>query len=422
MPSPSPLHITITTLHELPPSNINRDDTGAPKMTVFGATPRIAPSSQSQKRPVRLQLQDLFDDPAVRTRRLPELIGEQLVKEHGWDDAWTATRAGLLVILAAGFKGLKASTTGRGKTTRFTGETNTALFLVGNAPALLAAVAERHRDLLQAAGDKDLTAAAKKADDEGDPAEVKGVIGTISSTGRDEIRRIVNRSNKVISLFGRMLADDPGSRVDGAAQVAFGLGTHAADEQEDYYTAVDDITAQRQDQPGAGFLDVSLHTAGVLRRWASIDLNDLARNLTGSGMDIDDPHETALEVTAAFLRSFALTLPRAKRRTHPAEVGPDLVHISVRTDQPIDYAGAWSQPVTDSGQGWMGPSIDRYNSYVPKMNKIFGLTGLAAHGHVTTADAPLGNLGARHDGVDGLIAQIVGIARAEQATRRQDSL
>ncbi|MFI0818241.1 type I-E CRISPR-associated protein Cas7/Cse4/CasC [Streptomyces sp. NPDC021098] len=415
----APLHVTITTLHELPPSNVNRDDTGAPKMTVFGGQSRISPSSQSQKRPVRLQLQDVFDDPALRTRRMPELIGERLVKEHGWEDAWTATRAGLLVILAAGFKGLKASTTGKGANTKYTGETNTALFLVGDAPALLAAIAARHSGVLQAATDKDLTAAAKKADDDGDPAEAKGVISTIAAADRDEIRRIVNRSNKVISLFGRMLADDPGSRVDGAVQVAFGLGTHAADEQEDYYTAVDDITAQRQDQPGAGFLDVSLHTAGVVRRWASVDLNELASNLAKPGVEVADPYETALELTAAFLRTFALTLPRAKRRTHAAEVGPDLVHVSMRTDQPVDYAGAWSKPVADSGEGWMGPSIERYNAYVPKMNKVFGLTGLASHGHVTTADQDLDNLGQRHEGVDALISKILNDARAEQATRRE---
>ncbi|MFJ9473370.1 type I-E CRISPR-associated protein Cas7/Cse4/CasC [Streptomyces caniferus] len=412
-----PLHVTITTLHELPPSNVNRDDTGTPKMTVFGGQPRIAPSSQSQKRPVRLQLQDMFEDPATRTRRMPELIGEQLVKDHGWEEGWPTTRAGLLVILAAGFKGLKASTTGQGKNVRYTGETNTGLFLVGDAPALLAEVADRHREALLNATDKDLAAAAKKAEADEDPSKAGSVIATVATADRDEIRNIVNRSNKIISLFGRMLADDPGSNVDGALQVAFGLGTHAADEAEDYYTAVDDITAQRQDRPGAGYLDVSLHTAGVVRRWASVDLNELTRNLSKAGIQTDNPQATAREVTAAFLRAFALTLPRAKRRTHPAEVGPDLVHISVRTDQPIDYAGAWSKPVPPTADGWMEPSIARYDAYVPKMNRIFGLTGLAAHGHVTTSDQPLDNLGTRRPGLDELISHVTTAVQDIQSTR-----
>ncbi|MFI0155888.1 type I-E CRISPR-associated protein Cas7/Cse4/CasC [Streptomyces lydicus] len=416
-----PLHVTITTLHELPPSNVNRDDSGTPKMTVFGGQPRIAPSSQSQKRPVRLQLQDMFDDPATRTRRMPELIGEQLVKNHGWEEGWPTTRAGLLVILAAGFKGLKASV-GQGKNARYTGETNTALFLIGDAPKHLADVAQRHRDALLEATDKDLAAAAKKADADEDPSKGGSVIATVATADRDEIRNIVNRSNKIISLFGRMLADDPGSRVDGAVQVAFGLGTHAADEAEDYYTAVDDITAQRQDQPGAGFLDVSLHTAGVVRRWASVNINELVENLSKAGVKTGDPHATAMEVTAAFLRAFALTLPRAKRRTHPAEVGPDLVHISVRTDQPIDYAGAWSKPVPATAEGWMEPSIARYNAYVPKMNRIFGLTGLAAHGHVTTSDQPLDNLGTKQPGIDELISHITTAVQATQTTRTKAAI
>lgn len=66
------LHI----LQNVAPSNLNRDDTGAPKDAAFGGTRRARLSSQSLKRAMREQFttDGTAFDAAVRTKRLIEAV------------------------------------------------------------------------------------------------------------------------------------------------------------------------------------------------------------------------------------------------------------------------------------------------------------------------------------------------------------
>src|SRR5690606_14372109 len=88
------LTIDIHALQSLPPSNINRDDTGAPKTAVFGGVPRQRVSSQSWKRAIRRDFEDKLPAGTVgyRTKRAAGLIAkriEDLTGEAGqaWDRA-----------------------------------------------------------------------------------------------------------------------------------------------------------------------------------------------------------------------------------------------------------------------------------------------------------------------------------------------
>ena len=71
-------------LKNYPPTNLNRDDTGAPKTCSFGGTTRGRISSQCLKRSWRTS--DLFkaevgaEKLGVRTRKLPELVAERLLE------------------------------------------------------------------------------------------------------------------------------------------------------------------------------------------------------------------------------------------------------------------------------------------------------------------------------------------------------
>lgn len=81
--------IEIHVLQNFAPSNLNRDDTGAPKDALFGGTRRARISSQCIKRSVR----DFFchkredgifspDEIGVRTKRIYQAIAD-LLKEKG---------------------------------------------------------------------------------------------------------------------------------------------------------------------------------------------------------------------------------------------------------------------------------------------------------------------------------------------------
>ena len=49
-------YIDVHAIQTVPPSLVNRDDTGAPKTATFGGFPRQRVSSQSWKRAIRLSL------------------------------------------------------------------------------------------------------------------------------------------------------------------------------------------------------------------------------------------------------------------------------------------------------------------------------------------------------------------------------
>jgi CRISPR system Cascade subunit CasC len=56
------LYVDVHILQTVPPSCVNRDDTGSPKTAVYGGTTRARVSSQSWKRAMRLMFRDLLPE------------------------------------------------------------------------------------------------------------------------------------------------------------------------------------------------------------------------------------------------------------------------------------------------------------------------------------------------------------------------
>jgi CRISPR system Cascade subunit CasC len=74
--------VDIHVLQTVPPSNLNRDDTGSPKTAVYGGARRSRVSSQAWKRATRIAFSELLDqgELGVRTKRLGELLAERIEK------------------------------------------------------------------------------------------------------------------------------------------------------------------------------------------------------------------------------------------------------------------------------------------------------------------------------------------------------
>ena len=99
--------VEIHALQNFAPSNLNRDDTGAPKDALFGGTRRARVSSQCLKRAVRHHFKNKRDegffDPAelaVRTKRVYEAIADLL--EGKRERAEVLTKAKLKSITESG--------------------------------------------------------------------------------------------------------------------------------------------------------------------------------------------------------------------------------------------------------------------------------------------------------------------------------
>src|SRR3546814_12269184 len=92
--------IEIHVLQNFAPSNLNRDDTGAPKDAFFGGTRRARVSSQCDKRAVRQFFAEKMregvfseDELAVRTKRVYQAIVDALTGKRG--AAATLTKGGI---------------------------------------------------------------------------------------------------------------------------------------------------------------------------------------------------------------------------------------------------------------------------------------------------------------------------------------
>ena len=76
------LYVDIHVLQTIPPSCVNRDDTGSPKTAVYGGVTRARVSSQSWKHAMRMMFKNIFTDEqvGVRTKKIVDLIIEKLDK------------------------------------------------------------------------------------------------------------------------------------------------------------------------------------------------------------------------------------------------------------------------------------------------------------------------------------------------------
>lgn len=369
------LYLDLHVLHSYPLSNLNRDDLNSPKTAIYGGEQRGRVSSQSGKRHVRAAVEQRLGEYAIRTRRLPETIAAELTA-NGWD-AEAAARAGRMLALAAGVDGVKVESE--------TNDTNSMFLLPRAGISELAALAVEHRDLIEAATD------AKKE---------KTGQEKLTKTASKNVLAVLRGRTASIAAFGRMLANEPGSTVDGAIQVAHQITTHATAVQADFFTAVDDITHGQQDESGSAHMGTALLTSGTYYRYASVNLPELAANL---GND----EESARKVAVEFTQAFAVTIPSAKKNSTAPFTPPSLVHAVLRTDQPVNLGSAFEAPVrAERGSGYVVPSITRLDEHTGAVRRFYGTEGELMSAHVDLTGTNPQHLGEQVEGLAALLTTI----------------
>ncbi|TMR33601.1 type I-E CRISPR-associated protein Cas7/Cse4/CasC [Actinomadura geliboluensis] len=379
--------LEVHVVQPIPFANLNRDDTNAIKTVKWGGVERTRVSSQCWKRAMRLHLQQNLGQDALRTRRLPELIGKHLKDNHHWPTE-LAERAGRHIAVASSVgaeapkkkekKDKEENVEPNGVSDAWT--TAAMVYIPATAVAELAELAIEHREALEQAKD---------------PAKFERKHAVVPT---DKIDAILRRRNGIINLFGRMLAQVDDAKVDGAVQVAHCFTTHATDTEIDYFSAVDDVTSGWGDTTGSAHMGHAEHSAGVFYRNIVVDLQDLHRNLGGSLAD-------TRELAAGVIRAALLSLPHAKKNSTAPNTVPALAHVTVRADRPVSYAAAFEKPVAAdySGGGHSDPSVEALSAYATAVNGLLGTSGLLHHAHATLSPADTSGLGQRVVSFDELI-------------------
>ena len=296
--------IDIHALQTLPPSNINRDDTGSPKQATFGGVPRQRVSSQAWKSSVRNDLQTRLhpEEMGVRTKRVVQKIADRVLDtDSSWERA--AAESAAKELLKTG--GIKAETPKKKK-----GEEASAVAEVGYLLFL---------------SNRQLTRAAE--------AIISG-----EKLAKKDVQKILDQEHSVdIALFGRMVADDAAYNVDASVQVAHALGVSEAEPEFDFYTAVDDVV-KAAEETGAGMMGTVEMTSSTLYRYATVNLDGLAENLADG--------EAAQKAAVEFVESFITSMPTGKQNTFANRTLPEAVVVSIRKDRPVSLVNAFETPVS----------------------------------------------------------------------------
>ncbi|GAA1074384.1 type I-E CRISPR-associated protein Cas7/Cse4/CasC [Nocardiopsis metallicus] len=360
--------LDVHVLQTVPPSNLNRDDTGAPKTAVYGGARRSRVSSQAWKRATRLAFDALVDpqDLGTRTKRVAELIAARIRElDTGIEEAEALALAAETVQTATGSKieppKRKVDAAKKNGDPAPAPESAYLMFLSARQRDGLAELAVE--------GKEDIKAFLKEKDNK---ARAKSIADT--------------RHSVDIVLFGRMVADGADINVDAAAQVAHAISVHAVENESDYYTAVDDRNPEEEnesdyytavddrnpeEETGAGMIGTVEFNSATLYRYAAVDVDLLRKNL-GEGLREDEPvTEPLRRAVEAFVRGFVESLPTGKINTFGNHTLPDAVIVKLRNSRPISFVGAFEDPV-EAAAGHVAQASARLADYVPQVERAFG--------------------------------------------------
>lgn len=304
--------VDIDILHTVPPSNLNRDDTGRPKTARYGGVERSRVSSQSWKRATRLAFNERLDpsEVGVRSVRIVELVADRIQAMRPDCAEESALSLASTVVKEAGIK----LTAPRAKKDA-PPQPEVTSFLYFLSAAQLDALAR----IAVAAADDDNPETAIKA------AKPKNSL---------DLQHSID-----IALFGRMVADQTDLNVDAAAQVAHAISVHAVENEYDYYTAVDDYKMEQSDEDaGAGMIGVVEFNSATLYRYATIDVDALHANLDGNA-------EVTRRAVEEFVSAFSTSIPSGKQNSFAHGTPADAIVVSIRERQSVNRVGAFENPI-----------------------------------------------------------------------------
>lgn len=316
------IYVDFHIIQTVPPSCINRDDTGSPKTALYGGVRRARVSSQSWKRAMRKMFCEDFDERnlGIRTKRLIEFVqGEiQGISSKISSEEAKNLASKIVKIVMEPPKNRKKKKN----------EEIKALFFISKIQAYnLADYILKHQ-----------------GDDKIDTKEVK---------------ELIKKGNSIdIALFGRMAADDPNLNADASAQVAHSISTHRVDNEYDYFTAIDDLAPE--DEPSTKMIGVVEYNSSTMYRYATVAVHNLGKELGGE-------KEATVAAVAEFAKAFIQSMPTGKQNTFANRTLPDAVLVTIRRDQPINLVGAFEEPVRTIEGGYVKPSIQRLEKYADKI-------------------------------------------------------
>lgn len=308
------LYVDFCAIQNVPSSNINRDDTGAPKTAVYGGVRRARVSSQAWKKAMRDEFASMLPEEvlAIRTKFVADQVA-RVIKDRQPDLHEKALPLAKAVLTAAGIAVEESKRSGddKGKIA--------AKYLIFISRAEITALA----NIALAWEENGVDLATAKSKD----------------LKKDAVGAFHGKQGIEIALFGRMLADAPDLNVDACAQVAHSISVDRVTQEYDYFTAMDQCAAD--DNAGAAMIDSTGYNSSTLYRYATVNVSSLVEQLGDT--------QTTADAVAAFAEAFIRSMPTGKQNSFANRTLPNTVLVSVRDKQPVNPVSAFEVPVVAKG-------------------------------------------------------------------------
>lgn len=334
--------IEVHMLKNYPPVNLNRDDSGAPKTCFFGGVQRGRISSQCLKRSWRIS--ETFKELGsygIRTRNMPELVGNKLA-ELGVTPEFVEEAVKKLTGIA-------------NKDGTMNKKGNYTTQMVFYSSEEIERIAQGIKATIEEDGD--LKTFVKRTPKEYDKLRSCATEKPVTAD---------------IALFGRMVTSPYLADVDAAMQVAHAISTHAVNRESDYFTAVDDLINESEDDNGAGMIGDVDYNSCCYYEYVSIDTDILKDNLEYC----ENREELIAKLIPTLIKAMAYTNPSGKQNTFAGQVLPDLVMVECKKDKiPLSYVNAFETPVKSWGSqpDLVKNSLEQFVKHVDCMDKAYEL-------------------------------------------------
>lgn len=307
------IYVDVHAIQTVPPSNINRDDTGSPKTAQYGGATRARVSSQSWKKAIRTYFLNHGEQTnvGIRSLEIPRYVASKIRNIDNGITEEDAIEKAKKTLKDAGVKTNKENKT-------------SALFFIGSRQA---------EELAQ--------------------ASIDGI------DKKSDLQEILNDNPAIdIALFGRMVADDPKLNEEASSQVAHAISTHSVHTEFDYYTAIDDFSSANN--AGAGMLGNIEYNSSTLYRYANVAVHEFINQMNNS--------ETMVAALKLFIEAFAKSMPTGKVNTFANQTLPQALMVTVRPDRPVNLVSAFEKPI-QSNEGYVKESIERLSREFSEVSK-----------------------------------------------------
>jgi len=319
-------HLELHIIQSVPVACLNRDDLNSPKTAIFGGVQRARVSSQSWKRAIREMAKEIMPESfkGERTRLMYVPLLNAMIKaglsETDADEGAKETVEALVKIDKKSTDKVKSKT------------------LYFMSPLEIETIAESYAE------SKDI----KKA--------LKSVKAKVLKDAAD------------ISIFGRMVASDHSLTVEAASMFSHALSTHKADNEIDFFSAVDDL--QPREDSGAGMTSTLEFNSATYSRFVALNLDML----------VDEEHlkdmsrEERQGVVRTFIEASIKAVPSARKNTMNGNTLPVYVLGVVREKgHPIQLVNAFESAVRPSTKGFAVESINRLNREYSDLQATWGI-------------------------------------------------